>query len=203
MNKKIIKDTFILVCITVIAGFLLGLVYDVTKEPIAKQKQLTKENACKAVFEEADSFDTSHTLDVTNASEVLGKDYEACTIEEAIPALDADGSLMGYAITVTCSEGYGGNLTVMVGITNDGTVNGIDFLTLDETAGLGMEAKQPEFKNQFQDKQAESFIVTKNDAAQENEIEAISAATITSNAVTKAVNAGLEYFRSIEGGEEE
>lgn len=200
MNKKIIKDTLVLVCITLIAGFLLGLVYDITKEPIAKQKQITKENACKAVFEEADSFDTENTLDVSKASKLLGKDYASCTIDEAIPALDEDGSVIGYAVTVTCSEGYGGDITVMIGITNDGTVNGIDFLALSETAGLGMEAKNPEFAGQFADKQVDNFAVTKNEASADSDIEAISAATITSNAVTKAVNAGLEYFRSIEGG---
>lgn len=200
MNKKIIKDTLVLVCITLIAGFALGFVYDITKEPIAKQKQITKENACKAVFEEADSFDTENTLDVSKASEVIGKDFASCTIDEAIPALDKDGNTIGYAITVTCSEGYGGNLTVMLGVTNDGTLNGIDFLALDETAGLGMEAKEPEFADQFKDKQVESFQVTKDTPAQDSDIQAISAATITSDAVAKAVNAGLEFFRSIEGG---
>lgn len=202
MNKKIIKDTLILVCITLIAGLALGLVYDITKEPIAKQKQITKENACKAVFAEADSFDTEHVVDVSKASEVIGDEYASCNIDEAIPALDKDGNCIGYAMTVTCSEGYGGDITVMIGITKDGTVNGIDFLALNETAGLGMEAKNPDFAGQFANKQVDSFVVTKNEAAQDSDIEAISAATITSNAVTKAVNAGLEYFRSLEGGAE-
>ncbi|MCI8373449.1 MAG: RnfABCDGE type electron transport complex subunit G [Lachnospiraceae bacterium] len=199
MNKQIIKNTLILVGITLIAGLALGLVYDITKDPIAKQHQLTKERACKSVFKEADSFDTEHALDVSKASEVLKEEYEGCSIEEVIPALDKDGTCIGYAMTVTCSEGYGGDITFMMGVTIDGTLNGIDFLTLNETAGLGMNAKEDNFKNQFQGKQAEKLDVTKNDSPGEDEIQAISAATITSNAVTKGVNAGLAYFRTIDG----
>ena len=197
MNKTIIKNTLILVCITLVSGLLLGLVHEVTKEPIAEQERLTKENACKVVFEEADSFDTENLLDVSDADKVLGEEYSACTIDEAIPALDADGNCIGYAITVTCSEGYGGNITLIMGVQLDGTLNGIDFLTLNETAGLGMNAKQPTFKDQFKNRTSEVLTVTK-DTPGEDDIQAISAATITSRAVTKAVNAGLTYFRNID-----
>lgn len=194
MNKQIIKNTIILACITLIAGIALGLVYDVTKEPIAEQQQLTKEKACKTVFAEADSFDIDNQLDVTDAGETLKEGYEGCTIDEAIPALDKKGNLLGYALTVTCSEGYGGNITLMMGVTVDGTLNGIEFLTINETAGLGMNAKEPAFKEQFKEKPAGELKVTKEDAPADDEIQAISAATITSKAVTKAVNAGREYI---------
>ena len=72
-------------------------------------------------------------------------------------------------------------------------MNNIEFLALSETAGLGMNASQPEWKGQYTGKNVDSFTVTKNGAAADNEIDAISGATITSNAVTGAVN-GAVYF---------
>lgn len=194
MNKQIIKNTCILVCITLLAGLALGLVHEITKEPIANQQELSKKEACKHVFEDAASFDTKNKLDVSSASDVLGASYEGCTIDEAIPALDKSGNLLGYALTVTCVEGYGGDITIMMGVAMDGTLNGIEFLSINETAGLGMNAREAEFKDQFENKKADLLTVTKATAAAEDEIQAISAATITSEAVTKAVNAGKEYI---------
>lgn len=199
MNKQIIKNTLILVCITLVAGLALGLVHAITKEPIEEQHRIAKEKACKNVFSEADSFDTENQLDVSNSEEMLGGKYEGCSIDEAIPALDKNGNLLGYALTVTCSEGYGGDITLMMGVTVDGTLNGIEFLSISETAGLGMNAKEPGFKDQFKNRAVGELKVTKNDEPLDDEIQAISAATITSNAVTKAVNAGMDYitFRMI------
>lgn len=199
MNKQIIKNTLILVCITLTAGLLLGFVYDITKEPIAEQKKIAKAEACEAVFAEADSFDTEHPYDVSDAPDILKGEYESCSIDEAVPALDAEGNLLGYAMTVTCSEGYGGDLTFMMGVTTDGMLNGIDFLSLSETAGLGMNAAEPEFKEQFEGRTSPKLTVTKDTASGEEEIQAISSATITSNAVTKGVNAGLLYYRAMTG----
>ena len=81
----------------------------------------------------------------------------------------------------------------------DGTVNGISILSISETAGLGMQAEDI-LKPQFADKQVEKFEYTKNGAASENQIDAISGATITTNAVTNGVNAGLYYFQTKLGG---
>ena len=73
-------------------------------------------------------------------------------------------------------------------------------MTISETAGLGMNATKDEFKNQFKDKQVDSFEVTKTGAAADNEIDALSGATITSKAVTRGVNAGLLAFQYEKGG---
>lgn len=56
-------------------------------------------------------------------------------------AVDAQGEVLGYAINMTTSEGYGGDITFSMGIKNDGTMNGIEILEIGETAGLGMNAK--------------------------------------------------------------
>ena len=85
---------------------------------------------------------------------------------------------MGYVVTSTSKDGYGGAITVSVGIEADGTVSGIEFLTLAETAGLGMNADKPEWKGQYAGKNVDLFTVTKNGASADNEINAISGATL-------------------------
>ena len=128
------------------------------------------------------------------------KGYAAQTVNEVMEAVDADGNSLGYAFNITTSEGYGGDITFSLGVKEDGTTNGISILTISETAGLGMNATKDEFKNQFKDKQVDSFEVTKTGAAADNEIDALSGATITSKAVTRGVNAGLLAFQYEKGG---
>lgn len=201
MKNTIIKDAMILTLITLVAGGVLGLVYEITKEPIAKQQEMAKQEAYKSVFEDADSFEVCvEEGDGELAAYLAENGLEAQTINEVMEAKDASGETLGYAINLTTSEGYGGDITFSMGVREDGTLNGISILTISETAGLGMNATKDEFKNQFQDKQAESFEVTKTGAAADNQINAISGATITSNAVTKGVNSGLCAFEYVKEG---
>ena len=201
MKNTIIKDAMILTLITLVAGGVLGLVYEITKDPIAKQQEMAKQEAYKSVFEDADSFEVCvEEGDEELAAYLVENGFEAQTINEVMEAKDASGETLGYAINLTTSEGYGGDITFSMGVREDGTLNGISILTIGETAGLGMNATKDEFKNQFQDKQAEAFEVTKTGAAADNQINAISGATITSNAVTKGVNFGLCAFEYVKEG---
>lgn len=201
MKNTIIKDTIILTLITLIAGGVLGLVYEITKDPIAKQQELAKQEAYKAVFEDADTFEVCvEPEDADLAAYLAGEGFEAQTVNEIMEAKDASGETLGYAINLTTSEGYGGDITFSMGVQADGTLNGISILTISETAGLGMNATKDEFKGQFKEKQADAFEVTKTGASKENEINAISGATITSNAVTQGVNCGLKAFEYIKEG---
>lgn len=201
MKNTIIKDAMILTLITLVAGGVLGLVYEITKEPIAKQQEMAKQEAYKSVFEDADSFEVCvEEGDGELAAYLAENGFEAQTINEVMEAKDASGETLGYAINLTTSAGYGGDITFSMGVREDGTLNGISILTISETAGLGMNATKDEFKNQFQNKQAEAFEVTKTGAAADNQINAISGATITSNAVTKGVNSGLCAFEYVKEG---
>lgn len=197
MSNESIKNTISLMLITLIAGLLLGVVYEITKEPIAKEQQQAKEEAYKEVFKDADSFEAIE-LDIEAVEKELSKQGLDATIDEAMKAFDKSGALSGYVLTVTDHEGYGGDIQFAMGVKNDGTVNGISFLSIGETAGLGMKAKEDDFKNQFADKQVESFVYTKSGASADNEIDALSGATITTNAVTNGVNAGLYYIQTLE-----
>jgi electron transport complex protein RnfG len=115
-------------------------------------------------------------------------------IDEVSQALDASGNILGYVITVTDHNGYGGDIQFSMGVTLDGTLNGISLLSISETAGLGMRAGDV-LVPQFTDKNVETFTYTKTGSTSDSEIDAISGATITTKAVVNGVNAGLEYFR--------
>lgn len=191
-KKSMLKDALILFAITLAAGMLLGFVYDVTKEPIAQQKAKAKAAACKEVFSEADSFESVYEEDGATAYFVAGLDSNV-DINEVMRALDSSGNLMGYVITVTDHEGYGGDIQFSMGITLDGTLNGISILSISETAGLGMKAGDV-LVPQFKDKKVESFTYTKSDSTNDSEIDAISGATITTKAIVNGVNGGLAFY---------
>lgn len=201
--NKIIKDTIAITLITLVSGLLLGLVQDITAGPIAEQQQKAKEEAYKAVFADADSFEQVELTEEVSAGLEACLDengYGAQNIDEVMTALDASGSQVGYAFTVTTSEGYGGDIQFAMGIRDDGTLNGISILSIGETAGLGMKANTDSFKDQFKDKKVEKFEYTKTGAAADDQIDALSGATITTNAMTNGVNAGLCAFQYAEGG---
>ena len=205
MKNKIIKDALALTLITLVAGVALGGVYEITKEPIARQEAQAKAEAYEQVFTDAAAFEEvkmDDTLLQTIRDQLDQEGYKAQSIEEIMRAEDQSGEMLGYAFTVVTSEGYGGDIRFSMGVQNDGTLNGISILSIGETAGLGMNADTPAFKDQFVGKQVEKLQYTKNGATQDDEINAISVATVTTNAMTNGVNAGLCAFRVMEGGDQ-
>lgn len=205
MKNKIIKDALALTLITLVAGVALGGVYEITKDPIARQEAQAKAEAYEQVFTDAAAFEEvrmDDTLIQTIRDQLDQEGYKAQSIEEIMRAEDQSGEMLGYAFTVVTSEGYGGDIQFSMGVQNDGTLNGISILSIGETAGLGMNADTPAFKDQFVGKQVEQLQYTKNGATQDDEINAISGATVTTNAMTNGVNAGLCAFRVMEGGDQ-
>lgn len=198
-NKKnsasIIKDALALCLITLVAAVLLGFVNELTKDRIVEQKAAAKEAAYREVYPEAASIVTDDAAvgeKVAAAAELLKDNgFESITVDEAGLALDASGKTLGYVMTVTTKKGYGGAITMTMGYRLDGAITGIAFVTLNETPGFGMKANEAAFKEQFIGKNAFELVWVKTGASADNEIDAISGATITTKAVTGAVNAGL------------
>lgn len=189
--NKIVKNTLILTLITVIAGFLLGAVYEVTKTPIAQAQETAKKEAWQAVFSDVKLGDfKAEDVDQKAADKAVKDMGVNATIDEVCTAGDA-----GYVITTTDKDGFGGNIQITVGIKKDGTINGVSILSISETAGLGMKATEPSFYNQYVNKQADKFVISK-DGGDGEQIDALSGATITSRAVTGAVNAALGYYQN-------
>ena len=194
-----IKDAIILFAITLISGLILGFVYDITKAPIAAAAKAAKNEAYAMVFPDAKDFEASdaETAKIAEtADEISGKGFGHVTIDEVVDAKDGSGNNVGRVITATSKDGYNGTVQLSVGIKSDGTVVGITFLTLAETPGLGMRAGEKDFYSQYANKNTKEFKLVKGSASGDNEIAAISGSTITSSAVTNAVNAAL-YFNSI------
>ena len=199
--NNIVKNTMCLTAITVVSGLLLGVVYGITKEPIAQAQENTKQEAYRTVLSDASEFETVE-FDADTAASLLSENgYTSDVITEIAEGTDASGETVGYVISVQSSEAYDGSLSLSVGIASDGTVKGIEMLEISETAGLGMKADEAEFKDQFKDKNVEQFFYTKTGESGDNMIDAISGATITTNAVTNAVDSALVYFLNELGGE--
>ena len=198
--KKIVKNALVLFAITLVAGILLGVVYQITLDPIAKANENAKEKAYKAVLAEADSFETIDALpsdDDINASSDI--DFSKDKVNEV--AIGKKGSeTAGYVVTVTDSDGYGGDIKFTVGISTEGKVLGVSFLSISETAGLGMRAKQdPSFTSQS-DAVASFSVVTDGSASESNaNVDAIGGSTITSKSVTKGVNYALAVYKLVAG----
>ncbi len=214
--SAMVKDCLKLIVITLVAGLCLGLIYEITKAPIAAQEEKTQQEAYKAVFPEAASFEEVEGFSAEAASEVIAAydnpidDHQGDEITAAVKAIDASGNVMGYIFNVTTGKGYGGDISLTVGIQADGTVNGYSVLSISETAGLGMNAKDnAEWAAQFKDVVIDAdtgFTVVKDSTGalksgtKDGRIDAISGATITSKAVSGAMNSCLAYFQSLEGG---
>ena len=212
--KALVTDCLKLVIITLVAGIALGAIYGITKDPIAQQEVKAREAAYKAVFPEASEFTDVDGFTAEAASAVLAdyqnviEDHQGDVISSAVEAKDASGNVLGYIFNVTTSKGYGGDIQLTVGIQADGTVNGYSVLAIGETAGLGMNAKTNQaWADQYKNKKVDHFEVVKdgsgnlsNPSEDNPGIDAISGATITSKAVTGAMNSCLAYFQSLEGG---
>ena len=165
----------------------------------AAAAKAAKNEAYAVVFPEAKDFEENEadTAKIAEtADEIAGKGFGHSNIDEVVTAKDESGNNIGRVITSTSKDGYNGTVQISVGIKSDGTVVGITFLTLEETPGLGMRAAEKSFYGQYANKNTKEFKLVKGAAGADDEISAISGSTITSTAVTNAVNAAL-YFNSI------
>jgi len=195
-KSTLLKDALILFAISLVLALALGFTYEITKEPIARQRAEKKNAAYRSVMAELET--TKESEELTNAAASY-ENENGITIDEALFAVDENDDIIGFVLTVTTPNGYGGDITIAMGCSAHGMVSGIEFLTLKETAGLGMKAKEESFKSQFSMKQTDSFAVYKNGnsvTAGSTRVDAISSATVTTKAVTEAVNAGIEFVES-------
>ena len=198
--NRIIKEGLVLFVITLFSGAALGGVYTITKAPIEAATAKAEQEAYKTVIPEAAEFVEDSNITAEAANEVIASSGITGTeMKKVLVAKDISGTVIGYVMNVSNYEGYSGEINFTVGILADGTVTGYETLTNNETAGLGQKAKESTFSDQFKNKKVEQFTVTKTGATSENQIDAISGATITSNAMTKGVNACLAYFQTVGG----
>lgn len=200
-SSSFVKDALILFAITLIAGICLGFVYDVTKGPIEQATIAANNETYKEVLSAASEFSAvegsaEQVAALTESGELEALGYGSVAIESVLEGKDESGNVVGHVINSLSNNSYGGAVKVSVGFDMDGAITGLGIREISDTPGLGLKAQEPEFRDQFLGKNAESLTVTKSGASADNEIDAISGATITSSAVTNAVNVALYYLHN-------
>jgi len=175
-NNSILKIALNLTCACIISGLIIALVYFFTAD-IAKQKQAELQNlALQSIVQEADKY-----------TPIPGKPgcYTATR----------DGNVIAYIIPAE-SKGYGGPVKLLVAVGPDKKVIRYTIIESKETPGLGDKAAQPQFADQFAGKTSADLKVDKDGGT----IQAISGATITSRAVTRAVKNAVDEVTQITKG---
>lgn len=185
--KEIFKLGLILAVFCLISATLLGVTNEVTKDKIAEQRRIENELAKKAVLPEAGTFDVFDEADLA----ALQSSYPQ--VAEFSIGKDAAGTAIGYVVK-TLPNGYGGAVEVIVGIDMTQTITGVRVGNHQETPGLGAKSKDEPFYGQYTGLSAAG-------ALDYSAIDAISGATITSNAVTDGVNIAIEALLSVGGAQ--
>lgn len=209
-KSTLVHDTICLFVITLIAGVLLGAVYTITKKPIEGQTEKAKQEAYAAVYEGADFVSDDQ---LNKKLEQFNKDLKAgkvssenmgglsdVAISEVLKA-QVDGKDAGYV--VTCSgKGYGGAVTMALGIDADGAIQGIQITDCsNETPGLGQNSTNESWNGQYVGTSINQDLNVVKDgsgSADAGTINAISGATITSSAVTRAIDGTFQFIASLQ-----
>lgn len=177
-----------LTLIAAIAGLVLSLVEQTTREPIAEQRRQEMLRALQSVLPPFDN-----APDTDRVVLAAGTDRHGREVQQAVYRGRLQGEISGLAFKVTAPDGYGGNIDIMVGIRPDGTVQGIEILTHSETPGLGDKIKTEAFRGQFAGHSlANSDWRVRKDGG---DFDQLTGATISPRAVVGAVRTGLEFYR--------
>lgn len=179
-REDIIKPVGVLLAICIIIPLALSVTNKVTAKKIA---ELENENSKKNM-----------------QSLVSADDFEKCS-DGGIEYYTAikGGETAAYIFTES-AKGYGGNVSVMTAVKPDGTVAGVAILDVSgETPGLGQNAAKESFYSQYAGLKKGVSLLKNGAKAENNEVDAVTGATITSTAVTRAVNAALDDFEKVKG----
>ncbi|EOC99836.1 RnfABCDGE type electron transport complex subunit G [Caldisalinibacter kiritimatiensis] len=189
--REVTKLGLMLLLITSVAAIVLAFSNNVTSDIIAEVEAKANDEARKEVLPQADSF---KQISEETMKSILSNNERVMDIYAGY----SNDTLVGYTIkTKNIEPGYAGDIEMIVGISQDGKVTGVKVVSHGETPGLGANAETPEYRGQYEGKSVDNeLIVVKSEPANENEIQAITGATITSRAVTSGVNNAIEIFNT-------
>lgn len=178
--NELIKPSLVLLLICMVVTAALAFTYQLTAPVIAEINERNANAARGELLPQGEgSFSEVKAQLLENVSEVYKADNGA-----------------GMVFT-TLDKGFGGQITVMVGIDSEGAITGVKVTKHTETPGLGTKAMTAEYLSQYQGQKA----VTRSGEPGETQIDAITGATITSNAVYRAVESALAQYESLGGAE--
>lgn len=175
--KEIVKPALILFLVCLITACALAGTNMLTQEKILQQQVEKANKARQAVLSQAASFEEKDGY-------LIGK--------------NASGEIEGYVFT-TVSKGYGGEITVMTGVLKSGKISAVTILSHSETPGLGANTAKEDFCGQYAGCDADKGVSVTKSVPKAGEIAAVTSATISSKAVTAAVNEALEMYKEIKG----
>lgn len=180
-KESTLKNMLIaLMVITIVSGGVLGFIYGLTKPAIDKVEENKNIKAINEVLKTDVAIATTETKVIEDLTYNL--------------AYDANGNFIGAAIRTYSMNGFGGKIELMVGILNSGIINKVSILSQTETPGLGANMVNDKFKGQFDGKNPKEFnLDVKKDGG---DVDAITAATISSRAVSEAVKKAVEGFEA-------
>lgn len=193
-KERPVGNALILCAITLVAGLLLSFVNQLTIEPIAAAQLKAKAEAYTDVFPNAASFEAVEESEdlLTHSSEwAEGAGYAGGYVSDVMRAVDGSGGTLGYVFSADSKNGYGGNITVALGIDTSLTITGFKPLAHSETPGFGARCEEGTYRAQFPGKTSA------------DELDGISGATFTTNAIRQAVGAALtvaDELMNAEGG---
>ena len=188
--KFIIKLSLILFSIVFISTILLTFCNYLTKDKIAIIESQTADDARRNVIANAEFKE----LNVSTLENDIKKQLENYNLVSAHMAT-IDNNFAGWCINVA-PQGFGGAINMIVGIAPDMSFTGVEIISMAETPGLGAKAQDEKFINQYSDGKKGELTCVKNVLSpSENEINAISGATITSKAVTQGANDALKIAK--------
>jgi len=170
--REIIKLGLILLVITSVAGLILGGVNSMTAGIIEERALEESMEAIEAFFPESDG------AGIVEDGDVLAYDL----VDEVYEVRQGD-NIIGYTIK-TVPNGYDGTIELLTGISMDGEITGVEVLSQTETPGLGDRITNDEFKDQFVGQSSDAEVG----------VDALSGATVSSNAVVNGVNAAANVF---------
>ncbi len=190
VNKKEsdLKLIIVLTLVCAVSGAVLTAVAKLTEDPIEKSKREIKLNAIKSVLPEIVNDPDKDKMSV--------KLEDAGTSEMTVyPGKDKDGNIVGYAVSAISSKGYAGEIEIMVGVLPDGSIKALKVVRQTETPGLGTKIENEDFQKQFVGKSLDNFkFKVKKDGG---DVDAITAATISSRAASEAIEFALKAIQTI------
>jgi electron transport complex protein RnfG len=186
LMKAMVKLIGVLTLTCLLSALGLAYVNKLTEEPIAEQKRLAKLRAVNSVLPPFDNDPVKEKKEL----KIEGKKITFYIGKK-------EGKIVGVAFLQE-GEGYGGFIKVMLGITPEGEIGGVEILEHLETPGLGARIEEPQFKEKFKGKSLANSKLAKGKLAvtkDGGDIDALTGATISPRGVVSAVNKGLKIFK--------
>jgi Na+-translocating ferredoxin:NAD+ oxidoreductase subunit G len=170
--RNFVRLTLVLFVVCGAAAGALAFVNQLTKDKIVEQARRERAAALKEVAPDADDF----------------KEVIPNRVWDAVKSGERTGSVI-----LASAQGYSGNIDIVFSVGPDNTIGGIKVLNQTETPGLGAKVVLRPFLDQFLAKGPEAIVLKKDDPSA-GSIDAVSAATISSRAVTNTVRSTLDSF---------